>query len=349
MDRKRECVFLCSRRATSDTSATLYHKCRMQRRDGNGDRVKVADAARATSAAPTYFSHVKLHNKQYLVDGGFGETNNPSKAAWDHYFSMRIHDYEQVNVINIGTGSEPEGYKRKKGWTDALPTSILRGFVHTIKGLAKLATESDAVGYDMKLIQSSGAKALNFSRFSANIGELHNIHLYEYQRQSDIIKLTEQYLGSSEVQSDLSNVAARLANSYRARNPEMFRTGHDTVPHTISQAGADIPNAPRRTSAAEPSERNEDITSDTSSITTSSHSGALGGQDAPYPRGQASAHPPSIFDRSLLSAPQSTPLTSINTSRRSSLAGGSPADRTKDTLPTSAHIGNTRDAGTAFT
>lgn len=346
MDRKRECVFLCSRRATDDTSAALYHKCRMQQRNSSEGHIKVADAARATSAAPTYFSPVKLLEKYYLVDGGFGETNNPSKAAWNHYFNMRVGDYEQVNVINIGTGSEPKDYQRKKDWSDILLPSVIQRAFHTVRDLEKLTTDSDAVGLDMELIQMC-AKTLNFSRFSANTGELHNIGLHEYKRQAEIISLTEEYLRTSKARDDLHIVAVRLANSYRARNPEMLRTGNDTVPETIHQADDDLSNVLRRTSPASLRGRmiEDDNASDQSSVSTRSHHTASGSHDIAEPRMQTST----IHDTSLLSAPDNTPRTSMNTSRPSSVSDIVPAVHKKSIALISAHIGDIDNVGKAST
>ena len=43
----------------------------------------VTEAARATSAAPTFFPVQKI-GKRYFVDGGM-EYNNPSQAIFSHY------------------------------------------------------------------------------------------------------------------------------------------------------------------------------------------------------------------------------------------------------------------------
>ncbi|KAJ9652360.1 hypothetical protein H2198_008399 [Neophaeococcomyces mojaviensis] len=63
-----------------------HHRCR-ERLEDNTDQIKVVDPARATHAAPTYFNLVETIGK-LLVDGGFNLANNPSKAAWDHYFEL---------------------------------------------------------------------------------------------------------------------------------------------------------------------------------------------------------------------------------------------------------------------
>src|SRR5579862_8619965 len=66
------------------------------------------EAARATSAAPTYFSKQKIGENAF-IDGGLGY-NNPSWAAYDHYngrnrTSHASTSLDGARMINIGTGT----------------------------------------------------------------------------------------------------------------------------------------------------------------------------------------------------------------------------------------------------
>lgn len=69
-------------------------------------------AARATSAAPSYFKGYEL-DKRLLVDGGIC-VNNPAQAALAH--ARELWPEESIQIWSVGTGREP-GRKRRYPWT----------------------------------------------------------------------------------------------------------------------------------------------------------------------------------------------------------------------------------------
>src|SRR6267143_6345722 len=63
---------------------------------------KIWEAARATSAAPTFFKHIEIGNKQYFIDGGLG-CNNPSRVVLDE--AEALFGTCQIGcLVSIGTG-----------------------------------------------------------------------------------------------------------------------------------------------------------------------------------------------------------------------------------------------------
>jgi patatin-like phospholipase/acyl hydrolase len=88
---------------------------------------KVKDAARATSAAPTYFEAAKVTNEIgssfALVDGGLF-ANNPAMAAYSEARAMTFPDKAEfpsakdMLIISVGTGSKSKsyGYDKIKNW-----------------------------------------------------------------------------------------------------------------------------------------------------------------------------------------------------------------------------------------
>lgn len=209
--RKSEPVFLCS------------HKCRMQP-GTTYKHCKMCDAACATSAAPTYFEARKVLNK-VLVDGGFGETNNPSTAALEHY---RIEDRswslplsEKLLWLNIGTGSPQPHMSAKRSkrplWTWLIPNFLLDPY-HLMNDMQKMATDSEQVVKNMKRLAKESHGYLQYSRFSADNG-LHMIGLDDYEKVDDatIEDLTNKYLARHEVQAELTATAHNLANEYKQR------------------------------------------------------------------------------------------------------------------------------------
>ena len=89
---------------------------------------KIKDAARATSAAPTYFETARIKNDlgtpYTLIDGGVF-VNNPALIAYSEVRSMTLKDMEKspsakdMMVVSIGTGgnvSKGYEYKKAKDW-----------------------------------------------------------------------------------------------------------------------------------------------------------------------------------------------------------------------------------------
>jgi patatin-like phospholipase/acyl hydrolase len=81
--------------------------------------VKMKDAARATSAAPTYFepAHIKgLKEMRTLIDGGVF-INNPSVSAYAEAKRIFNND-EKYMIISLGTGEliRPIAYQSAKHW-----------------------------------------------------------------------------------------------------------------------------------------------------------------------------------------------------------------------------------------
>jgi len=74
-------------------------------------------AARATSAAPTYFEPLFLERDHNLVDGGVF-VNNPTMTAVAHALSMGVK-MEDIFLVSVGTGQGKEErieYSKAKDW-----------------------------------------------------------------------------------------------------------------------------------------------------------------------------------------------------------------------------------------
>ena len=179
----------------------------------------MADAARATSAAPTFFDPVRIM-KKILVDGGYGETNNPSQDAWVHYTVFKeILETDRTRWVNIGTGTstdQPLEYKR--GWMDMLLPTYVRNVMHTIRDLEKIATDSERTGKFMHEMSKMNKSKLDFHRFSATNG-VHAIALDDYQMidNKELERLTKEYLIDPKVEEELRGLARFLAADYTER------------------------------------------------------------------------------------------------------------------------------------
>lgn len=227
--RRPEPVFLCSHmcRQPGDT----YEKCR------------VCDAACATSAAPTYFEARKILDDKIVVDGGFGGTNNPSRAAWEHYCmkkkSWSLPQREQFIWVNIGTGSpqtQTDTIPERPLWTRLVPNFLLE-IIHLASDMQRMLTEAEQVAKDMAFFASeTNDDKLKYSRFSADNG-LDLIALDDYKKVDDIpgsvgsIKdLTDKYLQRDEVQAKLKTTAESLADVYNRRRVSAQQSSESPSP-----------------------------------------------------------------------------------------------------------------------
>jgi hypothetical protein len=109
---------------------------------GDASVAKVWKVARATSAAPLYFSKQSIGNSTYL-DGGMG-CNNPAELM--SHEIKGVHGREPDLILSIGTGTKPRaenesGEQRKTRKHKLLDNA--RSVLHAAKRLPDLATESE--------------------------------------------------------------------------------------------------------------------------------------------------------------------------------------------------------------
>ncbi|KAK5057727.1 hypothetical protein LTR84_011728 [Exophiala bonariae] len=180
-------------------------------------------AARATSAAPSYFKPMTIQGRQF-VDGGYGETNNPSWAAWLHYKqNHNLTSDRTLVMINIGTGTCSKfdlnsQKQRRPFWTKFIPNGIVSA-LGLMADLSKMATESEGPTSRLWYIADNNPEQLFLERFSADTG-IDTIKLDDWQaatssdRPSVIATKTDAYLQKPEVLDRLERAARALADVY---------------------------------------------------------------------------------------------------------------------------------------
>ena len=113
---------------------------RSPRSPGPADNVQIWQAARATSAAPSYFEPIKINDATY-VDGGF-TFNNPSREIIREVLSMHNNADDCINcLVSIGTGRprKPKDHFFKPG---------RRNLIHTFNTVKKAAYDSESTEED---------------------------------------------------------------------------------------------------------------------------------------------------------------------------------------------------------
>jgi predicted acylesterase/phospholipase RssA len=176
------------------------------------------EAARATSAAPTFFSKQQI-GAHTFIDGGLGY-NNPSWAAYDHYNNRNktYHNnisWHRARMINLGTGTSSHTHPAPPRPQTFLSTLLTP---HPLTLLRETATNSEAEAAKMR------AFALNadfeYHRFSADTGVCW-IKMDEYERLCEIEALTDEYLARSDVAEELEVCAVKIAREFVGRNEDV--------------------------------------------------------------------------------------------------------------------------------
>lgn len=155
--------------------------------------VRIWEAARATSAASTFFDSITVGVPgQRFLDGGTG-ANNPVRHIWGEAEDLLPHGESLKDhlgcLISIGTGQP--GYKPLK------ETVVGIG-----KALLAIATETEATANAFHREQSALFGNKTCFRFNVPRG-LGDIGLAETEQLSAIKSMTSNYLQTEAVQGDL--------------------------------------------------------------------------------------------------------------------------------------------------
>lgn len=194
------------------------------------DTYTITQAARATSAAPTYFEFIRLgRDGVEYVDAGLGH-NNPC-AVLVNEAQDQFTGRQPLRILSIGTGLykvAPIGY----------------GIGSDIKSLRRLATTTQKVEVELK---DKYRGTQHYYRFSVDRG-LDGIGLADYGMTSTLITHAENYL--LENRGKIGEfVQAFIAGKDRTRSPsprlERGLQSHNITP-TENQDPAMLPSRPKK-------------------------------------------------------------------------------------------------------
>ena len=174
---------------------------------------KLADIARATSAAPTFFSplHLTRDDEDYaLVDGGVF-VNNPSMAAYAEARSL-YPDAQQIVVVSVGTGDRQDRitYASAKDW----------GLLGWAKQIAPVFMDSvsEAVDYELNALPGCKYHRLQVPQLqeaSSDMDDVDPLNLKNLQ------SVAEEYLSS--ISAKLDKICAELKEGRGSDMPGVGR------------------------------------------------------------------------------------------------------------------------------
>jgi predicted acylesterase/phospholipase RssA len=149
--------------------------------NGTGDlrEIKTWEAARATSAAPTFFKPIEIGpNREKWCDGGL-QHNNPVRLLDRE--ANDVFPHRRKIIISIGTGTTPEKPMEK---------SVI-SLIKTIKSIATETEKTAALFQESKRNEITDGH-LQYYRF--NVTGLGGIGLEEWEKLGDIQSRTRTYL-----------------------------------------------------------------------------------------------------------------------------------------------------------
>lgn len=157
-------------------------------------KTKIWEAARATSAAPTFFDSIKIGDYgEEFIDGGVG-ANNPIRTLWVEAKNSLLRPGESLEenlkcLVSIGTGIpsiKPFG----------------KDLLEIAKTLKIMATETEATAQSF-LRDHSELENSQYFRFNVTKG-LEDIGLEEEAKRNIIVAATRGYLESPTVERQMS-------------------------------------------------------------------------------------------------------------------------------------------------
>jgi patatin-like phospholipase/acyl hydrolase len=156
---------------------------------------KIWEAARATSAAPTFFKHIEIGNKQPFIDGGLG-CNNPSKLVLKE--AQVVFPFQQIGcLVSIGTGQAEVISIRSFGFFQQIvPTDV-------IDVLKAISTDCEATHEDMLLLFANSPNI--YFRINVEQG-MQGIRRSEWDKMANVEAHTMQYLKRKKVGKKLTSL-----------------------------------------------------------------------------------------------------------------------------------------------
>jgi len=207
--------------------------------ENNASKCAIWKAARATSAAPSFFDPVFINVPApgaWYVDGGL-RYNNPAQVALDEarqcwprikrFSVLSIGTGQQTNVefVNIKDIQPPKEMKASKGLFTKVMSKVpgrnviinapgaAKDMLHIGKACVELSTSSEPTHEAIVTLANSKDPHYRFPYYRFNVENgMDSIGLEEWKANVRIGELTEQYMRKRERQMDKFACAGNLIN-----------------------------------------------------------------------------------------------------------------------------------------
>lgn len=176
-------IFVCATRG-EDGSLAVLRSYESKRHDPLYEICKIWEAARATSAASTFFEPIQIgRSRQLFVDGALTGSNNPVRTA--NVESRDVWPSADRLILSVGTGAAPG-----QAVTGNLPELATR--------LKDMVTDSEKTNRTFRMENNEMVRNGRLYRFNVMLG-LANIGLAEHEAMNSIDTYTDSYLDDPDV------------------------------------------------------------------------------------------------------------------------------------------------------
>lgn len=157
---------------------------------------KIWEAARATSAVPTFFKRIEIGRAQPFVDGGVG-CNNPARVVLDEASTL-FGPHPIGCLVSIGTGQVETVSIRRPGFLQRI---IPRDVIDVLRAIA-----TDCEDIHEHMLRLFAQLPSTYFRLNVEQG-MQGIKLSEWERLGKVEAHTALYLRKKEVDEKLTLLA----------------------------------------------------------------------------------------------------------------------------------------------
>ena len=206
-------TFVCAVPAANMAHPRLFRSYIV--RENASTNCKIWEAARATTAAPTFFKRMTIGDdggaQEDFLDGGL-RFNNPAQLVLNEAFTIFGGARKLGCLISIGTGHPGTiGLSQPDKFQNILPTEM-------VGVLRRIATDCERIAHELagRFRQSPN----RYFRYSVSHG-VGNISLEEWKKMNEVQVHTKAYMEEVEVSSSINKVVEILCRANEGQQPEL--------------------------------------------------------------------------------------------------------------------------------
>lgn len=206
-------AFVCAIPAANMAHPRLFRSYAV--RENASTNCKIWEAARATTAAPTFFKHMTIVDdtgaREDFLDGGL-RFNNPAQLVLSEAMTIFGGASKFGCLVGIGTGhpgtiglSQPDAFQK------ILP-------IEMVGVLKRIATNCEQTAHELagRFRQSPD----RYFRYSVSHG-VGNVSLEEWKKVNEVQVHTKAYMEEVDVSSSIDKVVEILCQPREIRRPEL--------------------------------------------------------------------------------------------------------------------------------
>lgn len=204
-------TFVCAIPAMNMDRPRLFRSYEV--RENASANCKIWEAARATTAAPTFFKRIQITHdagaKEDFLDGGM-RYNNPTRLLLDEAYAKFGGKAKLGCLISLGTGQRGTvGLAQPDSFQKVLPTKLIDVLKSNATDCEKTAEE---------IARQFGRIGNRYFRLSVS-HDVGNISLQEWKKTDEVQTHTKAYMEKFAVNSSVNDVVSILCKEDASNDP----------------------------------------------------------------------------------------------------------------------------------